>query len=55
MAVAKLAHAVFAASRVDTDDPVGAWAAHNKKLNEKGTWLNDNNFAALHYSGRAPT
>lgn len=51
MAVAKLAHAVFAASRVDTDDPLGAWAAHNKKLNEKSTWLNDENFAALHFTG----
>ena len=51
MAVAELAHAVFAASRVDTDDPVGAWAAHNRKLNEKSTWLNEENFAALHYSG----
>ncbi len=51
MAVAKLAHAVFAASRVDRDDPVGAWAEHNAVLRKKSGWLNDMNFAALHYSG----
>jgi aminopeptidase len=51
MAVAKLAHAVFSASRVDTDDPVGAWAAHNAKLREKSSWLNAENFAALHFTG----
>jgi len=51
MAVAKLAHAIFAASRVDTNDPIAAWTAHNRKLNEKSTWLNQNNFAALHFSG----
>ena len=51
MAVAKLAHAVFAASRVDTDDPLGAWAAHNAILREKADWLDGENFAALHFTG----
>ena len=51
LAVAKLAHAIFAASRVDNDDPVGAWAAHNAVLRQRTQWLNGRRFQALHYSG----
>ncbi len=51
MAVAKLAHAIFAASRVDTDDPIGAWADHNARLAEKTAWLDAMNFDALHFTG----
>lgn len=51
VAVKKLADAIFAASRVDLDDPIGAWAAHNAKLKERWTWLNGQNFASLHYTG----
>ncbi len=51
VAVKKLADAIFAASRVDVEDPIGAWKAHNAKLKERWTWLNGNNFASLHYTG----
>ena len=51
LAVAKLAHAIFAASRVDNDDPVGAWKAHNAALRQRTQWLNGQRFQALHYSG----
>jgi aminopeptidase len=51
VAVAKLAHAIFAASRVDNDDPVGAWAAHNAALRQRTERLNGHRFQALHYSG----
>lgn len=51
MAVAKLAHAVFAASRVDGDDPVGAWTAHNAVLRERAAWLDGENFTALRFTG----
>ena len=51
VAVKKLADAIFAASRVDVEDPIGAWKAHNAKLKERWTWLNGNNFSALHYTG----
>ena len=51
VAVAKLAHAIFAASRVDNDDPVGAWAAHNAALRQRTEMLNGHRFQALHYSG----
>ncbi len=51
MAVAKLAHAIFAASRVDRDDPVPEWAAHNAQLAQRTAWLNAQNFDALHFTG----
>ncbi len=51
VAVRKLADAIFAASRVDVEDPIGAWKAHNAKLKERWTWLNGQRFASLHYTG----
>lgn len=50
-AIAKLAEAIFAASRVDLDDPIAAWDEHNKNLAAKSKWLNGQNFAALHFTG----
>jgi len=50
-AVFKLAEAIFAASRVDLDDPVAAWKAHNATLRTRTEWLNGQNFAALHFTG----
>jgi aminopeptidase len=51
VAVARLAEAIFAASRVDNDDPVAAWAAHNAALRSRSQWLNGQRFHALHFSG----
>ncbi len=51
VAVAKLADAIFAASRVDNDDPVAAWANHNSALQSRSAWLNGQRFAALHFTG----
>ena len=51
VAVAKLADAVFAASRVDNDDSVAAWEKHNATLRNRTEWLNGQRFSALHYSG----
>jgi aminopeptidase len=51
VAVAKLAEAIFAASRVDVDDPVAAWAQHNATLRSRTEWLNGQRFASLHFSG----
>ena len=51
LAVAKLADAIFAASRIDGPDPVAAWAAHNAALRSRTKWLNDHRFSALHYTG----
>ncbi|OJX55609.1 aminopeptidase [Devosia sp. 66-22] len=51
VAVHKLAEAIFAATRVNSDDPVAAWDAHNKALHQRCEWLTGQNFAALKYSG----
>jgi aminopeptidase len=51
VAVAKLADAIFAASRVDTDDAVASWQKHNAVLRSRTEWLNGQRFSALHYSG----
>ncbi|HJZ20059.1 MAG TPA: aminopeptidase, partial [Bradyrhizobium sp.] len=51
VAVAKLADAIFAASRVDNDGAVAAWEKHNATLRERTEWLNGQRFHALHYSG----
>ncbi|HWJ88627.1 MAG TPA: aminopeptidase [Pelagibacterium sp.] len=51
-AVARLADAIFAASRVDQDDPVSAWKAHNADLHARRDWLNQMRFRDLHF--RAP-
>lgn len=51
VAVARLAEAIFAASRVAGDDPIAAWEAHNKALRVRTQWLNGERFQALHYSG----
>ena len=51
VAVGRLAEAIFSSSRVDNDDPVAAWAAHNAALASAYHWLNARKFRALHYSG----
>ncbi|WP_230530956.1 aminopeptidase [Microvirga roseola] len=51
VAVAKLWQAIFAASRVDTPDPIAAWEAHNANLQARTRMLNDKSYAALHFRG----
>jgi aminopeptidase len=51
VAVAKLAEAIFSASRVDHEDAIAAWQRHNARLLERTEWLNGKRFDALHYSG----
>ncbi|GGG84768.1 aminopeptidase [Salipiger pallidus] len=46
----KLAEAIFAASRVNQDDPVQAWADHNAALRTRTQWLNEQRFSALHFT-----
>jgi len=50
VAVAKLADAIFSASRVDKDGAVANWEAHNARLRERTEWLNGQRFHALKYS-----
>jgi aminopeptidase len=51
VAVAKLADAIFKASRVDQDGAIVAWGRHNAALRERTEWLNGQRFRALHYTG----
>ncbi|MDH6230246.1 aminopeptidase [Mesorhizobium soli] len=51
IAVAKLADAIFAASRVDREDPVTAWKEHNAALARRTAWLNGKAFHALRFRG----
>lgn len=50
-ALARLADAIFAASRIDEADPVAAWQAHNDNLSQRSAWLNGQRFDALHFTG----
>ncbi|MBS9476511.1 aminopeptidase [Ancylobacter radicis] len=51
IAVAKLWHAIFAASRVDTPDPIAAWDVHNGELHARTAQLNAKRYAALRFRG----
>jgi len=51
VAVGRLADAIFSASRVDRDDAIAAWQTHNEALRVRRTWLNEQRFGALHFSG----
>ncbi len=51
LAVSRLWSAIFAASRIEGDDPVAAWATHNAVLARRGAVLNEQRFAALRFTG----
>ena len=50
-AVARLWDAIFAASRVDTPDPVAAWSTHNTALHARTAHLNAKRYDALRFQG----
>ncbi|WP_208439928.1 aminopeptidase, partial [Bartonella grahamii] len=50
-AIKKLATAIFSASRVAEEDPVHAWVVHNASLKQRSSWLNEQRFSALHFTG----
>ncbi|GAB0118629.1 aminopeptidase [Acidisoma sp. 7E03] len=50
-AVMKLWDAIFAASRINEADPVAAWNAHNQRLHDRKTFLNERRYGALHFRG----
>ena len=49
VAVAKLWEAIFAASRVNVDDPVTEWNEHGERLKKRVDFLNAKRFSALHF------
>lgn len=50
-AMNKLWDAIFAATRVDCQDPVAAWEEHNNGLLARRKQLNEKNYAALNFRG----
>jgi aminopeptidase len=50
-AVAALWDAIFAACRIDAADPVAEWARHNRTLHARSAFLNEKDYAALHFRG----
>jgi aminopeptidase len=51
VAVAKLWNAIFETSRIDSDDPITAWKAHDAGLQRRATYLNEKRYTKLHYRG----
>jgi aminopeptidase len=51
VALDKLWEAIFATSRVDTDDPIANWKAHDAGLQKRAAYMNEKRYAALHYRG----
>ncbi|GAE24457.1 aminopeptidase S [Halalkalibacter wakoensis JCM 9140] len=49
-AVEKLWEAIFAATRINEEDPVSAWQEHLTALDDKMKALNDKHYHALHYT-----
>ena len=50
-ALSNLWDAIFATTRIDSDDPVAAWKAHDANLQKRAAFLNAKRYAALKYSG----
>jgi aminopeptidase len=51
-AMSRLWDAIFAASRVDADDPIARWKEHDAGLHRRANLMNQKRYAALHF--RAP-
>jgi len=51
VALAKLWDAIFRTTRVDNDDPVANWKAHDAGLQRRAAFMNEKRYAALQYRG----
>jgi aminopeptidase len=51
VAIARLWDAIFLVSRIDTPDPIAAWAEHNQTLRLRTSFMNEKAYAALHFTG----
>ncbi len=50
-ALERLWTAIFACTKADLPDPIGAWARHNADLHHRTTFLNQRRYRALKYKG----
>jgi len=48
--IEKLWDAIFKATRVDLEDPIGLWKQHDETLHEKVDYLNEKRYKKLHYT-----
>lgn len=51
IAMARLWEAIFAASRVNVNDPVEEWKRHGERLKKRVDLLNEKRYYALHFKG----
>jgi len=51
VALAKLWEAIFQTTRINSEDPVGAWKTHDADLHARSARLNEKRYAALKYTG----
>lgn len=51
LALERLWNGIFAATRVDTPDPVEAWQRHTDALDARVAYLNGKRYSALHFKG----
>jgi aminopeptidase len=51
IALSKLWDAIFETSRINHEDPVANWSAHDADLHRRAAYLNDKRYAALQYRG----
>ena len=50
-ALSKLWEAIFATTRINVDDPVSNWKAHDAELHKRAAFMNGKRYAALQYRG----
>ena len=51
VALARLWEAIFQTSRINCDDPVASWKAHDEGLQKRAAFLNEKRYSALQYRG----
>ena len=51
IALSKLWEAIFATTRINADDPVSNWKAHDAGLHKRAAYMNQKRYAALQYRG----
>jgi len=51
VALAKLWEAIFSTTRVNADDPVSNWKAHDAQLHKRAAYMNEKRYSALQYRG----
>lgn len=51
VALSKLWDAIFATTRINVDDPVSNWKAHDAELHKRAAHMNGKRYAALQYRG----